>query len=105
MQSQSTLGTVTYRTGYRTAIDKNLLAKILTTGKISLIYYRIYEWGRILIWSRSRIWILPQVLHMLENLNFLKYFYLQQAWPVYRSHHCHRCHNFQCFGQHIENLE
>ncbi len=49
------------------------------------------------------MWILSMILHMLENLYFV--LLLFTAMPVYRSHHCHRCHDFQGFGHHIENLE
>jgi hypothetical protein len=43
-----------------------------------------------------------QVLHMLENLNFL-YLLLFTAMPVYIvSLVSVRCHNFLYFGQHIE---
>ncbi len=56
--------------------------------------------NRLFILMPIRIRILPQVLHMLENLNFFFYNWLQCQFTLFCLYHqCHRCHNFLYFGQ------
>ncbi len=69
---------------------------------IGIVLMPIRSRNRLFILMPIRIRILPQVLHMLENLNFFLYNSLQCQFALFwLFHQCHRWHNFLYFGQPI----